>query len=60
MFSIITIASSTTNPVAMVSAISERLFKLKFARYMTAKVPMIESGTDSEGITVAGTLRRNT
>ena len=29
MFSIITIASSTTKPVAMVSAISDRLFRLK-------------------------------
>jgi hypothetical protein len=28
MFSIITMASSTTKPVAMVSAISDRLFRL--------------------------------
>ncbi len=59
MFSIITMASSTTNPVAIVSAISERLLRLKFARYMTAKVPMSDSGTDRLGMMVAGTLRRN-
>jgi hypothetical protein len=60
MFSIITMASSTTKPVAMVSAMSERLFKLKFARYMTAKVPISDSGTDRLGMMVAGTLRKKT
>ena len=40
MFSITTMASSTTNPVEMVSAISERLSMLKPARYITPKVPM--------------------
>ena len=60
MFSIITMASSTTKPVAMVSAIRDRLFKLKFVRYMTAKVPISDSGTDRLGMIVAGTLRRNT
>ena len=58
MFSIMTIASSTTKPVAMVSAISERLFRLKPARYITPKVPTRESGTARLGITVARRLPR--
>ncbi len=58
MFSIITIASSTTNPAAIVSDMSDRLFRLKPSRYMTANVPMIESGTERLGMIVAGTLRR--
>src|SRR4029450_12841471 len=58
MFSIITIASSTTKPVEMVSAISDRLFRLKPSRYMTAKVPTSESGTATAGMTVAERLRR--
>ena len=40
-----TMASSTTKPVAMISAISDRLFRLKSHRYMTAKVPISETGT---------------
>jgi hypothetical protein len=59
MFSIITIASSTTKPVAMVSAISDRLSRLKPSRYMIASVPTNDSGTDRLGMTVAGMLRRN-
>ena len=58
MFSIMTTASSTTKPVAMVSAIRERLFRLKPSRYMTANVPTIESGTATLGMTVAERLRR--
>ena len=58
MFSIMTMASSTTNPVAMVRAMSDRLLRLKLARYMTAKVPTRESGTDRLGMMVAGTLRK--
>ena len=45
MFSIITIASSTTKPVAIVSAIRLRLLIEKPAKYMTPKVPMSDSGT---------------
>src|SRR5881275_68318 len=60
MFSIMTIASSTTNPVAIVNAISDRLLRLNPARYITAKVPTSESGTDKLGIRVADGLRRNT
>jgi len=52
-------ASSTTKPVAMVSAISERLSSEKPIRYMAAKVPMIEIGTATLGMSVARQLRRN-
>ena len=60
MFSIMTMASSTTKPVAMVSDISDRLSSEKPSRYMIASVPTSDSGTDRLGMTVAGTLRRNT
>ena len=60
MFSTITIASSTTNPVAMVSAISVRLLIEKPARYITPNVPISDSGTTTLGMIVAGMLRRNT
>src|ERR1700730_5689408 len=46
MFSIITIASSTTNPVEIVSAISERLSRLKPTRYMATKVPTSDNDAD--------------
>src|SRR5580692_11446314 len=54
-----TMASSTTKPVEMVSAISDKLSRLKPSRYITAKVPISDSGTDRLGMMVAGTLRRN-
>src|ERR1700751_3300370 len=50
MFSIITMASSTTNPVAMVSAIKDRLSKL---------YPRKDNGTATLGIMVAERLRKN-
>ena len=59
MFSIITIASSTTNPVAIVSAIKVRLFRLKSMRYIAPKVPTRDSGTAAAGMTVAESVRRN-
>ncbi len=59
MFSTMTMASSTTKPVAMVSAISVRLLIEKPARYITPKVPTSDSGTTMLGMIVAGTLRRN-
>ena len=59
MFSMTTIASSTTKPVAMVSAISVRLLIEKPARYMTPNVPTSDSGTATLGMSVAATLRRN-
>ena len=60
MFSIMTIASSTTKPVAIVIAISDRLLRLKPARYMTASVPTRDSGTERLGMIVAAVLRRKT
>ena len=60
MFSSITIASSTTKPTEIVSAISERLSRLKPARYIAPAVPHSASGTVTLGIRVAGMLRRNT
>ena len=58
MFSIITMASSTTKPVEMVRAIRVRLLRLKPARYMTPKVPTRDRGTATLGMRVAGTLRK--
>src|SRR5208283_5753659 len=60
MFSITTIASSTTNPVEIVSAISDRLSRLNPHRYITANVPTSDVGTATAGISVARGLRRNT
>ena len=60
MFSIITMESSTTKPVATVSAISERLSIEKPHRYITASVPISETGTEMLGMMVARRLRRNT
>ena len=51
-------ASSTTNPVEMVSAISDRLSRLYPKRYMPPNVPTSESGTATLGMIVAETLRR--
>ena len=59
MFSIITIESSTTKPVAIVSAIRVRLLILKPHRYITPKVPISDNGTAMLGMMVAGRLRRN-
>jgi hypothetical protein len=42
-------ASSTTNPVEIVNAMSERLSTLKPSRYMTPKVPMSDTGTATLG-----------
>ena len=53
-------ASSTTKPVEMVSAISERLFSEKPHRYMIPNVPTMASGTATLGIMVARTSRRKT
>ncbi len=59
MFSIITIASSTTKPMDRMSAIIERLSRLKPRTFMTATVPRIENGSASAGIVVAEPLCRN-
>ena len=58
-FSRTTTASSTTKPVAMVRAMSERLSRLYPARYMMPKVPMSETGTATAGIVAARHRRRN-
>jgi hypothetical protein len=58
MFSIITMASSTTKPVAIVSAINVRLLSEKPARYITPNVPTSDKGTAMLGMTVAEALRR--
>ena len=60
MFSTTTMASSTTKPVEMVSAISERLSRLKPHRYITPKVPMSETGTATPGMNIVRTSRRKT
>ena len=59
MFSTTTMASSTTKPTAMVSAISDRLSRLKFIRYIAANEPASASGTVTLGMSVAQKLRRN-
>ena len=58
MFSMTTIASSTTNPVAMVSAISERLSSVYPIKYIAPKVAMMDTGTDMLGMNVDQPLRR--
>ena len=58
MFSITTMASSTTKPVAMVSAISERLSSVYPIRYIAPKVAMIDTGTEMLGMNVDQPLRR--
>ncbi len=59
MFSSTTMASSTTNPVATVSAISEKMLRLYPSRYMTAKVATSDTDTAATGTSVARPLRRN-
>ena len=59
MFSITTMASSTTNPTQMVTAIRERLSMLKWQRYMKAKVPASASGTVMLAMNVGQNRRRN-
>ena len=59
MFSTTTMASSTTKPTAMVSAISERLSRLKLSRYIEANEPSSARGTVTPGMNVAQKLRRN-
>src|SRR5215471_8342248 len=59
MFSSTTIASSTTNPVEIVSAINDRLSMVKPHRYITPKVVTSETGTTTPGIMVARMLRKN-
>ncbi len=60
MFSTTTMASSTTNPVEMVNAMSERLSRLNPARYITPKVPMSDTTTAMLGMNMARRSRRKT
>ena len=53
MFSIMTIASSTTKPVEIVKAIRERLLRLYPSRYITPNVPTNDNGTAILGMIVA-------
>ena len=59
MFSIMTMASSTTKPVPMVSAISDRLSRLKPQNHITAKVAISETGSATPAMMVARQERRN-
>src|SRR2546426_307929 len=52
-FSSTTMASSTTKPVAMVSAINDRLLRLNLHKYITPKVTISDTGTATLGISVA-------
>src|SRR5882757_7715551 len=55
-----TIASSTTKPVEIVSAIRERLSRLNPQRYITVNVPMRDTITATPGMRVDRGLRRKT
>ncbi len=56
--STMTIASSTTKPTAMVSAMSDRLSRLKPSGSITAMVASKASGITALGMSVASTWRR--
>ena len=58
-FSIITMASSTTKPTEITSAISDRLLIEKPATHISAQVPASESGTVTPAAMVAAPRRRN-
>ncbi|MCY1535964.1 hypothetical protein D9M68_713960 [compost metagenome] len=51
-------ASSTTNPAATISAMSDRLFREKPHRYMTAKVAIRQTGIATLGMAAARALPR--
>src|SRR5215813_11239863 len=59
MFSSMTIASSTTKPTESVSASSVMLLIEKPKAYISAQVLISDTGTASEGMTVAAAERRN-
>ena len=59
MFSIMTMASSTTKPVPIVSAISERLSSEKPQNHMTPKVATSDTGSATPAMMVARMVRRN-
>src|SRR5213082_1428174 len=59
MFSIMTMASSMTNPTEIASAISDRLSIEKPASHIPAQVPAKASGTDTPAAIVGVSRRRN-
>jgi hypothetical protein len=59
MFSITTMASSTTKPLAIVIAIKDRLSRLKPKRYIAAKLPIIDTGTATVGMKVTRAFLKN-
>ena len=58
MFSVITIASSTTRPTESTTASIERTLIEKPARYMRKNVPMSETGITMQGMSVTRQFRR--
>ena len=58
VFSSTTMASSTTKPVATVSAIRLRLFRLKPSRCITPNVPSSDTTVATAGMKVARALRK--
>jgi hypothetical protein len=58
-FSIMTMASSTTNPTETASAISDRLSIEKPASHISAQVPASDSGTVTPAAMVGAARRRN-
>src|SRR5574344_189113 len=59
MFSVTTIASSTTSPTASTTASIDNTLMEKPARYITKKMPMSEIGITNAGIRVTLQFRRN-
>ena len=60
MFSIMTMASSTTKPTDTASAISDKLSMEKPASHIIAQVPASDSGTVTPAATVVAARRRKT
>ncbi len=58
MFSIMTMASSTTKPVPMVNAMSDRLSSEKPQNHMMPKVAMSDSGSATPAMMVARMVRK--
>src|SRR6266403_2626742 len=59
IFSIITMASSTTKPVPIVNAISDKLSRLKPEKYMMPNDVINDKGSATPAISVARNERRN-
>ena len=59
MFSITTMASSTTKPMAMTSASRVRLLRVKPSTIITTAAPASDSGTVTAAISVGASRRRN-